>query len=186
MCPPILCIVLCHRKLDGGSIKSAVQFHVSGFNITEDDLQYNLVGTVHHRPSGPDHGHYTSICQSQQSQSCSWFNYNDHEVSFSNFTNKWNDKALKAHTKMATILFYVSGALQTRIRSRSAIVDLQDDTTSYSSPVNDKDGTGEGGGGEDDATSSSSSESVSNNRISQAFLQRVEGHYCSIFVSNTT
>ena len=86
---------------------------------------------------------------------------------------------------MATILFYVSGALQTRIRSRSAIVDLQDDTTSYSSPVNDKDGTGEGGG-EDDATSSSSSESVSNNRISQAFLQRVEGHYCSIFVSNTT
>ena len=80
---------------------------------------------------------------------------------------------------MATILFYVSGALQTRIRSRSAIVDLQDDTTSYSSPVNDEDGTGEGGG-EDDATSSSSSESVSNNRISQAFLQWVEGHYCSI------
>jgi ubiquitin C-terminal hydrolase len=37
-CPPILCIVLCCRKQDGGSIKSSVQFPVSGFNITEDDL----------------------------------------------------------------------------------------------------------------------------------------------------
>ncbi len=36
------------------------------------------------------------------------------------------------------------------------------------------------GTGEDDATSSSSSESVSNNCISQAFLQWVKGHYCSI------
>ncbi len=36
----------------------------------------------------------------------------------------------------------------------------------------------EKGGGEDDASSSLSSESVSNNRISQAFLQQVEGHYC--------
>ena len=140
-------------------------------------MQYNIVGTVHHSPSGPDQGHYTSICKSQQSQSRNWFNYNDPEVSFSHFTNKRNDKVLKGHTKTATILFYVSGALQTRIRSRSPIVDLQDDTTSYSSPVNDEDGTGEGGG-EDDATTSSSSEIVSNNCISQAFLQRVEGHYC--------
>jgi hypothetical protein len=36
------------------------------------------------------------------------------------------------------------------------------------------------GRGEDDATSSLSSESVSNNCISQAFLQQVKGHYCSI------
>ncbi len=64
-CPPILCIVLCCRKLDGGSIKSAVQFHVSGFNIRKDDLQYNLIGTVRHSPSGPDQGYYTSICKSQ-------------------------------------------------------------------------------------------------------------------------
>ncbi len=47
---------------------------------------------------------------------------------------------------MATILFYVSGALQTRIGSLGLIVDLQDDTTSYSSPEIDEDGTGEGGG----------------------------------------
>jgi hypothetical protein len=145
-CPPILCIVLCRRKLDGGSIKSAVQFHVSGFNIRKDDLQYNLVGTVHHSPSRPDQGHYMSICKSKRSQLRNWFNYNDREVSFSHFTNKRNDKVLKGHIKTATILFYVSGALQTCIRSRSPIVDLQDDTTSYSSPVNDEDGTGEGGG----------------------------------------
>ena len=47
---------------------------------------------------------------------------------------------------MAIILFNVSGALQTCIGSRGPIVDLQEDTTSYSSPENDKDATGEGGG----------------------------------------
>ena len=103
-CPPILCIVLCRRKQDGGSIKSSVQFHVSGFNITENDLRYNLVGTVHHVPRGPDHGHYTSICQSQRSQSRRWFNYNDHEVSISKFTNMKNDRVLKGHTER--LLFY--------------------------------------------------------------------------------
>ena len=64
-CPPILCIVLCCKKQDGGSIQSSVLFPVSGLNITEDGLQYNLVGTIHHKPSGPEHDHYTSICQSQ-------------------------------------------------------------------------------------------------------------------------
>ena len=87
-CPPIFCIVLCRRKQDGGSIKSSVQFPVSGFNITEDDLQYNLVGTIHHKPRGPDHGHYTSICQSQRSRSRNWFNYNDDSVSISKFNKR--------------------------------------------------------------------------------------------------
>ncbi len=60
-CPPILCIVLGRKKQDGRSIKSSVQFPVSGLNITEDGLQYNLVGTIHHKPSGTETGHYTSI-----------------------------------------------------------------------------------------------------------------------------
>ena len=107
-CPPILCIVLCRKKQDGGSIQSSVQFPVSGLNITEDDLQYNLVGTIHHKPSGAETGHYTSICQSLQSQSHRWFNYNDHEVSISKFTSMRNNRVLKGHTKSATILFYVS------------------------------------------------------------------------------
>jgi hypothetical protein len=64
-----------------------------------------------------------------------------------------NDRVLKGHTKTANILFYVSGALQTRIWSRGPI----DDTTSYPTPVNDKDGTGEGGGEDEDTSSSSSS-----------------------------
>ena len=97
-CPPILCIVLGCRKQDGGSIKLSVQFPVSGFNITEEYLQYNLVGTTHHKPRGPDHGHYTSICQSQRSQSHRWFNYDDHEVSISKFTNIKNERVLKSHT----------------------------------------------------------------------------------------
>ena len=57
-----------------------------------------------------------------------------------------NDRVLKGHTKTATILFYVSGALKTSIGIQGPIVDLQDDTTSNPTPVNDKDGTGEGGG----------------------------------------
>ena len=68
-CPPILCIVIGRKKQNGGSIKSSVQFPLSGLNITEDGLQYDLVGTIHHKPSGTDSGHYTSICHSLQSQS---------------------------------------------------------------------------------------------------------------------
>ena len=49
-CPPILCVVLCRKKLDGGSITSSVQFPVSGLNITGHELQYDLVGTIHHTP----------------------------------------------------------------------------------------------------------------------------------------
>ncbi len=120
---------------DGRSIKSSVQLPMSGFNITEDDVQYNLVGTIHHTPHGPEHGHYTSICQSQHSRN--WFNYNDDSVSISKFTNmKQRDRVLKAHTKTANILFYVSGELQTHNGSQVPI-DLQYDTT---------DDTGEGGG----------------------------------------
>ncbi len=91
-----------------------------------------------------------------------------------------NDRVLKGHTITATILFYVSGALQTRIGSRGPIVELQDDTTSNPTPGNNEVGTGEGGG-DDNAASTSTSESELNNCISQEFLQRVEGHYCSIY-----
>ena len=146
-CPPILCIVLCRKKQDGTSIRSSVQFPVSGFNIvTEDDVQqYNLIGTIHHMPHGSDHGHYTSICQSQHSRN--WFDYNDDSVSISKFTNmKQKDRVLKVHTKMATILFYVSKELQTHNGSRVPI-DLQNDTDDYANDTGEE-------GGEDDASES--------------------------------
>ena len=81
-----------------------------------------------------------------------------------------NDKVLKGHTQMATILYYVSGALKTRIRSQGPILDLQDDTTSNPTPGNNEVGTGEGGG-DDNAASTSSSERELNNCISQEFIQ---------------
>ena len=88
---------------------------------------------------------------------------------------------MKGHTKMATILFYVSGELQTHNGSQVPI-DLQNDTEDYAeeddafeSELNNQEG-----GGEDDTASTSSSESELNNCISQEFLQQVEGHYCSI------
>ena len=59
---------------------------------------------------------------------------------------KQKDRVLKAHTKTATVLLYVSGALQTHNGSRVPI-DLQNDTEDY------EEGTGEGGG-EDDASES--------------------------------
>ena len=196
-CPPILCIVLCRKKQDGGSIQSSVQFPVSGLNITEDGLQYNLVGTIHHKPSGTETGHYTSICQSLRSQSHRWFKYDDHQVSISKFTNMKNDRVLKGHTKSATILFYVSKELQTH--NGQALIDIQSDASE--SEVNIQEGEGEDDAEstsssesrcnnripedqereeEDDAESTSSSESECNNRITQEFLQRVQGHYCSI------
>jgi len=82
-----------------------------------------------------------------------------------------NDRVLKAHTKTATILFYVSGELQKQ--HCQALIDIQSDTDE--SELNNQEG-----GGEDDAESTSSSESELNNYISQEFLQRGEGHYCSI------
>jgi hypothetical protein len=236
-CPPILCIVLNRHKQNRVSgqedevipgqedeviqpfvIKSSVQFPLSGFNITEDNLQYDLVGSVHYKQTGRYNGHNTSICKSQRSQSHNWFNYNDDKVTPSKFTSVKNDRVLKHHTKMANILFYVSGRLQTHIGSRGPIVDLQDDITSNQTPEaeDDEDGTekkggeidaacdneGDGGRGDEDGTaeggrkdysfssssssleedvaSTSSSESELNNWISQSFLQRVEGHYCSI------
>jgi ubiquitin C-terminal hydrolase len=112
-CPPLLCIVLGRKKQDGGSIKSSVLFPVIGLNITEDGLQYNLIGTIHHKPSSAETGHYTSICHSLRSQSRRWFNYDDHQVSISKFTSMKNDRVLKDHTRSATILFYVSGEFQT-------------------------------------------------------------------------
>jgi ubiquitin C-terminal hydrolase len=121
--PRILCIVLCCKKQDGGSIQSSVQFPVSGLNITEDGLQYNLVGTIHHKPSGTDSGHYTSICQGLRSQSHRWFMYNDHQISISKFINMKNDRVLKGHTKTVTVLFYVSQELKTH--NDQALIDIQ-------------------------------------------------------------
>jgi hypothetical protein len=56
-----------------------------------------------------------------------------------------NDRVLKAHTKTATILFYVSGELQTH--NGQALIDIQSDADDYAI------GTGEGGG-EDDVSES--------------------------------
>jgi ubiquitin C-terminal hydrolase len=126
-----LCIVLERKKQDGGSINSdggrinsSVNFPVSGFSITEDHLQYNLVGTVHHKPDGHEHGHYTSICHSQRSHD--WYLYDDEHVSYIRFVNKLKkDRVLKQHTKTATILFY---ELQTHDGSED-IIDLQSNDT---------------------------------------------------------
>jgi ubiquitin C-terminal hydrolase len=128
-CPTILCIVLHRKKQDGRSIKSSVQFPLSGLNITEDGLQYNLVGTVHHKPDGHEHGHYTSICHSQRSHD--WYLYDDERVSHTQFVKKQQKGiVLKRYTKTAFILFY---ELQTHDGSED-IIDLQS---------NDTDGSGE-------------------------------------------
>ena len=135
-CPPILSIVLVRKKQnggsinsDGGSINSSVNFPVSGFSITEDHLQYNLVGTVHHKPDGHEHGHYTSICHSQRSPH--WYLYDDEDVILTQFVKKQQKEGvLKKYTKTAFILFY---ELQTHDGSED-IIDLQS---------NDTDGSGE-------------------------------------------
>ena len=108
-CPSILCVVLCRKKKNGGSITSAVQFPMSDFKIAEEGLRYNLIGTVHHYLRTTDNGHYTSICKSQQSrQSGTWFSYNDDQVRTSHFTNKKkNNQVLKKFMK-SVIFFFMS------------------------------------------------------------------------------
>jgi ubiquitin C-terminal hydrolase len=123
-CPPILCVVLIRKKQNGESIKSSVNFPVSGFSITDNDLQYNLVGTVHHKSDGPEHGHYTSICQAQRLPV--WYYYDDEKVSPIQFVNKQQkERVLKKYTRLATILFY---DLQTR-DGREDLIELESDNS---------------------------------------------------------
>ena len=108
-----------------------------------------------------------------------------------------NERVLKGHTKTASVLFYVSGELWTH--NGQALIDIQSDaseseviiqegegedntesTSSFESECNNRIPQDQEGEGEDDAESTSSSESKCNNRIPQEFLQRVQGHYCSI------
>ncbi len=117
---------------------------MSGFKIKEDDLQYNLVGTIHHKPDGPDHGHYTSICQSQHSRD--WFDYDDDSVSKTKFINmKQKDRVLKLHTRTATILFYVSKNLQTHNESQ-VLIDLQNNDTEDESRFSHNNGVDDSSG----------------------------------------
>jgi len=111
---------------------------------------------------------------------------------------------LKKYTKSVNILFYVSNTLQTKIGRQSPVINIEEssdspseddqddteeggekqiDTSSHSTERDEengeKDGTEEGVV-EDEAASFSSFDGVSNNRISQNFLHRDEGHFCFI------
>ena len=75
---------------------------------------------------GIDSGHYTSICQTQHSRN--WFNYDNDLVSVSKFLKmKQKDRVLENHTRMATMLFYVSTELQIGNGSQVPIAYLTND-----------------------------------------------------------
>jgi len=123
--PSFMCILLCRNKGDdNGTISSAVEFPAIGFNINEDHMPYDLSATVHYkltkRGNGRHTGHYTAISRSRDLQSQKWFMYDDDRVSSSNFTNK-NTMVKKAYMKTATILFYVSPSIDTRIKNAKTI-----------------------------------------------------------------
>jgi hypothetical protein len=120
-----MCILLCRNKGDdNGTISSAVEFPAIGFNINEDHMPYDLSATVHYkltkRGNGRHTGHYTAISRSRDLQSQKWFMYDDDRVSSSNFTNK-NTMVKKTYMKTATILFYVSPSIETRIKNAKTI-----------------------------------------------------------------
>ena len=99
---------------------------MSGLNITGHELQYDLVGTIHHAQRGIDWFHYTSICKTQHSRN--WFKYDNESVSVSKFLNmKQKDRVLKNHTRTATMLFYVSTELQKGNGSQVPIAYLTND-----------------------------------------------------------
>ena len=116
-----MCILLCRNKGDdNGTISSAVKFPALGFNINGDHMPYDLSATVHYKLTKSGNGHYTAISRSRDLQSQQWFMYDDEIVSLSNFTNK-NTMVKKRHMKIATILFYVSPSIETRIKNANTI-----------------------------------------------------------------
>jgi len=121
--PSFVCILLCRVKRDNnGTISSVVQFPALGFDIKGDNKPYDLSATVHHTPTRGGSGHYTAICRSRVLQSPEWFMYDDDRVSSSKFTNmKKHATVLKGHMKTATILFYVSPSIETRIKNGKTI-----------------------------------------------------------------
>ncbi len=116
-----MCILLC-RNIgdDNGTISSAVKFPALGFNINGDDMRYDLSATVHYKQTQDGNGHYTAISISRDLQSQRWFMYDDDRVSSSKFTNR-NTMVKKTYMKTATILFYVSPSIETRIKSANTI-----------------------------------------------------------------
>ena len=122
--PSFVCILLCRSRRDNnGTISSAVQFPVLGFDIKGYNMPYDLSATVHHTPTKGGSGHYTAISKSRDLQSYKWFMYNDDRVYSSKFTNMQKKHAvvLKCYMKTATILFYVSPSIETRIKNAKTI-----------------------------------------------------------------
>ena len=122
--PSFVCILLCRSRRDNnGTISSAVQFPGLGFDIKGYNMPYDLSATVHHTPTKGGSGHYTAISKSRDLQSYKWFMYNDDRVYSSKFTNMQKKHAvvLKCYMKTATILFYVSPSIETRIKNAKTI-----------------------------------------------------------------
>ena len=122
--PSFVCILLCRSRRDNnGTISSAVQFPGLGFDIKGYNMPYDLSATVHHTPTKGGSGHYTAISKSRDLQSYKWFMYNDDRVYSSKFTNiqKKHAVVLKCYMKTATILFYVSPSIETRIKNAKTI-----------------------------------------------------------------
>ena len=122
--PSFVCILLCRSRRDNnGTISSAVQFPGLGFDIKGYNMPYDLSATVHHTPTKGGSGHYTAISKSRDLQSYKWFMYNDDRVYSSKFTNmqKKHAMVLKCYMKTATILFYVSPSIETRIKNAKTI-----------------------------------------------------------------
>ena len=115
--PSFMCILLCH------TISSAAQFPALAFDLKGDHMPYDLSATVHHKPTKGGNGHYTAISRSRNLQSQEWFMYDDDRVSSSKFTktHKKHIMVKKSYTKTATILFYISPSIETRIKNAKTI-----------------------------------------------------------------
>jgi hypothetical protein len=122
--PSFMCILLCRRRNDNKStISSAVDFPVLGFWLEGGHTPYDLSATVHHKPTKGSNGHYTAISRSRNLQSQGWFMYDDNRVSTLKFTKtqKKHTMVKRNYMKTATILFYVSPSIETRIKNAKTI-----------------------------------------------------------------
>ncbi len=143
---------------------------------------------MHHKVNRGKSGHYIAVCQHQDSNG--WFTYDDEHVYHKRFLNKKNGNVLTQFLKSAAILFYVnytavpvhSNNLRTHngnIETQS-LVDIGDEVSLSSSTVSSPSSELENhrSGYSDTPIKEGGAEKAPS--TCQTFLQRREGHFCTI------
>ena len=194
--PKILCIHLDRKKPDGTIICSPIAYPVHGnpvicLKLSQKDVgsQYDLIGTVHQKAGKRGNScHYTAVCKSGATKD--WYKYDDHQVNVETFVSRRSENVLRRFQNSTSMLFYVKKAALPVNPNNDLTSDIGEDDHSYSSSTNINTSYNVRYGSADasselnvaEKSPSTTFETFKQRRaiLSQAFLQRSQGHYCTI------